>query len=97
MATKDESHNISDDSFVLNAETKEQFPPSPLSSKTPKITPKQKFFPLEPAFRGSFPPGWMVYHPELGVIPKTEADRLEEEQKTRFGISCERSETRKID
>lgn len=45
---------------------------------------------IEPAFlkEEDYPPGWLVYHPVLGVVPKTEADRYreEEELRTRNGI-----------
>jgi hypothetical protein len=34
---------------------------------------------IEPAFLNDrdYPPGWMVYHRVLGVVPKTEADRYD--------------------
>lgn len=37
---------------------------------------------LEPAFlyEDDYPPGWLVYHPVLGVVEKTEADRYDEEK-----------------
>lgn len=36
---------------------------------------------IEPAFLNDrdYPPGWMVYHRVLGVVPKTEADRYDRE------------------
>jgi len=38
--------------------------------------------PLEPAFLNDqdYPPGWMVYHGELGVVSKPQADQWEQEQ-----------------
>lgn len=38
--------------------------------------------PLEPAFlkESDYPSGWMVYHPVLGVVVKTEADKYDREQ-----------------
>jgi hypothetical protein len=37
---------------------------------------------LEPAFLRDedYPPGWMVYHPILGVVLKTEADKYQEKK-----------------
>ena len=29
---------------------------------------------LPPAFEGAHPPGWLVYHPHLGVVPKRQAE-----------------------
>jgi hypothetical protein len=39
--------------------------------------------PLEPAFlnESDYPPGWMVYHPVLGVVFKTEADKYDSQQR----------------
>jgi hypothetical protein len=40
---------------------------------------------LEPAFLNDqdYPPGWMVYDKEMGVILKTRADKLQQERKRR--------------
>lgn len=45
---------------------------------TPEATPARfQQTELEPAFLNEmdYPPNWMVYHPQLGVVPKTVADR----------------------
>lgn len=40
---------------------------------------------LEPAFLHDkdYPPGWMVYHPVLGVVAKEKADEFDREKKKR--------------
>ncbi|KAL3934311.1 MAG: hypothetical protein SGARI_003446, partial [Bacillariaceae sp.] len=47
--------------------------PSPSSSFSSQSTTERD---IEPAFLNEedYPPGWMVYHAELGVVPKEEAD-----------------------
>lgn len=39
---------------------------------------------IEPAFlhEKDYPPGWLVYHPRLGVVPKDEAERYDRENAT---------------
>jgi hypothetical protein len=43
--------------------------------------PQHRVNDMEPAFLNDrdYPPGWMVYHRVLGVVPKTEADRYDRE------------------
>jgi hypothetical protein len=47
---------------------------------------------IEPAFLNDrdYPPGWMVYHRVLGVVPKTEADRYDREPNGTAGINGNR-------
>eukprot|EP00521_Asterionellopsis_glacialis_P019140 CAMPEP_0195314834 /NCGR_PEP_ID=MMETSP0708-20121125/2639_1 /TAXON_ID=33640 /ORGANISM="Asterionellopsis glacialis, Strain CCMP134" /LENGTH=175 /DNA_ID=CAMNT_0040379919 /DNA_START=21 /DNA_END=548 /DNA_ORIENTATION=- len=57
-------------------------------STTPRKTfssgmkPGSKNDDIEPAFlkEEDYPPGWLVYHPVLGVVPKAEADRYRTEE-----------------
>jgi hypothetical protein len=44
---------------------------------------------IEPAFLNDrdYPPGWMVYHRVLGVVPKTEADRYDRESNGSTGTN----------
>jgi hypothetical protein len=44
---------------------------------------------IEPAFLNDrdYPPGWMVYHRVLGVVPKTEADRYDRESNGMTGMN----------
>jgi hypothetical protein len=44
---------------------------------------------IEPAFLDDrdYPPGWMVYHRVLGVVPKTEADRYDREPNGSAGMN----------
>ena len=46
------------------------------------MRPRSKNDDIEPAFlkEEDYPPGWLVYHPVLGVVPKTEADRYPKEE-----------------
>jgi len=41
---------------------------------------------IEPAFldEKDYPPGWLVYHPSLGVVPKDEADKFDRDNPTNF-------------
>ena len=51
--------------------------PSPASSFTSQSTTTTRG--IEPAFLNEedYPPGWLVYHAELGVVPKEEADNYD--------------------
>lgn len=64
--------------------------PENSSSDTKKYTlPKSQFSlesRIEPAFldEKDYPPGWLVYHPRLGVVPKDEADKFDRDNPTKL-------------
>jgi hypothetical protein len=51
--------------------------------------PQQRANDIEPAFLNDrdYPPGWMVYHRVLGVVPKTEADRYDRDPNGTTGMN----------
>lgn len=64
---------------VSSAITSEQAPVSvPLAPSAASCLPSSQEE-IEPAFldESDYPPGWLVYHPTLGVVPKAEADEYD--------------------
>jgi hypothetical protein len=57
---------------------------SPSMSSSSSPVPRPPNDGIEPAFlnENDYPPGWLVYHPALGVVPKEEADQYDKDQST---------------
>jgi len=53
-----------------------------LSTKPTPETLISEMEPLEPAFlnKNDYPPGWLIYHPVLGISSVKEADEYDEQQ-----------------